>query len=139
VDTRGRYRRARIRNVGFTIFRGDEREWATPSGGDQTRGIVRLSDAMTQMRANIWRVPAGSRGRRHAERVQEEVFVVLEGTATLALGDPAEMTELPSGSVAIVERGTAIQVRNDGAEEAVVLIVGAPPETGEADYLPDPS
>jgi mannose-6-phosphate isomerase-like protein (cupin superfamily) len=125
--------------VGFSIFRSDEREWSAPSGGDQTRGIVRLSDAMTQMRANVWRLPPGARGRRHAERVQEEVFVVLQGTATLALGDPAEMTELPSGSVAIVEPGTAIQVRNEGAEEAVVLIVGAPPETGEADYLPDPS
>jgi mannose-6-phosphate isomerase-like protein (cupin superfamily) len=125
--------------VGFAVFRSDEREWSAPSGGDQTRGIVRLSEAMTQMRANVWRLPPGSRGRRHAERVQEEVFVVLQGTATLALGDPAEMTELPSGSVAVVEPGTAIQVRNEGAEEAVVLIVGAPPETGEADYLPDPS
>jgi quercetin dioxygenase-like cupin family protein len=90
------------------------------------------------MRANIWRVPAGSRGRRHAERVQEELFVVLEGTATLALGNPAEMIELPQGSVVIVEPGTAIQVRNESAEAAVVLIVGAPPQTGEADYLPDP-
>jgi quercetin dioxygenase-like cupin family protein len=92
---------------------------------------------MTQMRANVWRLPAGSRGRRHAERVQEETFVVLEGTATLALGDPAEMRELPPGSIAIVQPGTAIQVRNDGADEAVVLIVGAPPLPGEADYLPD--
>jgi mannose-6-phosphate isomerase-like protein (cupin superfamily) len=124
--------------VGFTVFRSVEREWSQPSGGDQTRGIVRLSDAMTNMRANIWRVPAGSRGRRHAERVQEELFVVLEGTATLALGNPAEMIELPQGSVVIVEPGTAIQVRNESAEAAVVLIVGAPPQTGEADYLPDP-
>jgi len=123
--------------VGFSIFRSDEREWSAPSGGDQTRGIVRLSDAMTQMRANIWRVPAGSRGRRHAERVQEEVFVVLDGTATLALGEPAERVELPSGSVAVVEPGTALQVLNESEDEATILIVGAPPVTGEADYLPD--
>jgi mannose-6-phosphate isomerase-like protein (cupin superfamily) len=123
--------------VGFTLFRKDEVEFTPPSGGDQSRGIVRLSDAMTQMRANVWRLPPGSHGRRHAERVQEEMFVVLEGTATLALGDPPEMTGLTRGSIAVVEPGTAIQVRNEGPEEAVVLIVGAPPVTGEADYLAD--
>jgi quercetin dioxygenase-like cupin family protein len=123
--------------VGFSIFRSDEREWETPSGGDQTRGIVRLSDAMTQMRANVWRLPAGSRGRRHAERVQEEVFVAIEGKPTLGLGDPAERVELPSGSVVVVEPGTAIQVLNESDADATILIVGAPPVTGEADYLPD--
>ena len=123
--------------MGFTIFRGDERDWSTPSAGDQTRGIVRLSDAMTQMRANVWRLPPGSQGRRHAERIQEELFVVLEGTATLALGDPAYRVELPTGSVAVVEPGTALQLRNESESEATILIVGAPPVTGEADYLPD--
>lgn len=123
--------------MGFTIFSSQDREWDAPSGGDLNRGIVRLSDDLTEMRANVWRLPPGSRGRRHAERVQEEMFVALEGTVTLALSDPPEMTELPQGSIAIVEPGTAIQVRNEGAEEAVVLIVGAPPETGQADYLPD--
>jgi mannose-6-phosphate isomerase-like protein (cupin superfamily) len=123
--------------MGFSIFRSDEREWSTPSGGDQTRGIVRMSDAMTEMRANVWRLPPGSRGRRHAERVQEEVFVVLDGTATLALGDPGERVDLATGSVAVVEPGTALQVRNESDAETTVLIVGAPPEPGQADYLPD--
>jgi uncharacterized cupin superfamily protein len=123
--------------VGFTIFRADERDWSTPSGGDPTRGILRLSDAMTQMRANVWSLPPGSKGRRHAERVQEELFVVLDGTATLALGDPAERVELPPGSVAVVEPGTALQVRNESDAEATILIIGAPPVTGKADYLPD--
>jgi uncharacterized cupin superfamily protein len=123
--------------MGFTIFRADERDWSTPSAGDQTRGILRLSDTMTQMRANVWRLPPGSRGRRHAERIQEELFVVLEGAAVLALGDPADRVELPTGSVAVVEPGTALQVRNESESEATILIVGAPPVTGEADYLPD--
>ena len=123
--------------MGFTIFRADERDWSTPSGGDQTLGVHRLSDAMAQMRANLWRMPPGSKGRRHAERVQEELFVVLDGTATLALGDPAERVELQAGSVALVEPGTAIQVRNEGDAEVTILIVGAPPVSEKADYLPD--
>jgi mannose-6-phosphate isomerase-like protein (cupin superfamily) len=123
--------------IGYTLFRSAELEFTPPSGGDQTRGIVRLSDAMSNMRANLWRLPPGSRGRRHAERVQEEVFVVVEGMATLALGDPAERVELTSGSIAVVEPGTPIQVLNESGEDATVLIVGAPPVQGEADYLPD--
>ena len=123
--------------MGYTVFRSDEREWSAPSGGDQTRGIVRLSDAMTQMRANVWRMPAGSRGRRHVERVQEELFVALEGTPSLALGEPPERVELPAGSVVAVEPDTAVQVLNESEAEATILIVGAPPISGEADYLPN--
>jgi quercetin dioxygenase-like cupin family protein len=123
--------------VAYTVFRRDELEFDAPSGGDSRRGIVRLSDALTRARANIWRYPPGTRGRRHSERVQEEVFVALEGSPTLLLGEPPERVELPRGSVAVVEPGTPIQVRNDGNEDALVLIVGAPPETGPAEYLPD--
>jgi len=123
--------------VGYAIFRSDDREWSTPSAGDQTRGIVRLSDAMTQMRANLWRLPPGARGRRHAERVQEETFIVLDGTTTLALGDPVERVELPSGSIAVVSPGTAIQVLNSSNADTTVLIVGSPPVADEAEYLPD--
>jgi quercetin dioxygenase-like cupin family protein len=123
--------------VTYTLFRGGELTWSEPSGGDKRRRIVRLSDAMTQMRANIWRLPPGSRGRRHAERVQEETFVALEGDATLLLGEPPERVEFPQGSVAVVQPGTPLQVRNESGADAVVLIVGAPPVTGEADYLED--
>jgi mannose-6-phosphate isomerase-like protein (cupin superfamily) len=122
--------------VAYTVFRRDELEFDTPSGGDERRGIVRLSDAMSQMRANLWRMPAGSRGRRHAERVQEEIFFVVDGTATLALGEPAERVELSSGSLAVVEPGTAVQVLNEGEADSTILIIGAPPVPGEADYLP---
>src|SRR5436853_6083881 len=99
-----------MHSVGYTLFRGDAQEFSAPSGGDQSRGILRLSDSMRELRANIWRYPPGTRGRRHAEHVQEEVFVVLEGTVTMFLGDPPEQVELPAGSVVIVEPGTALQV-----------------------------
>jgi len=89
------------------------------------------------MRSNIWRLPPGVRCRRHLEHVQDELFVVLEGTATLMLGDPPERVELPPGSVAAVETETALQLRNESDGEVTVLIVGAPPIQGKADYLPD--
>ena len=123
--------------MGYTIFRPEEREYQPPQRGDQRRSLAPLSDALHTMRANIWRLPPGGRGNRHLERVQEEMFVVLEGTATLLIGEPPERVELPCGSVAVVETETALQLRNEGDAEMVVLIVGAPPEQGRAEYLPD--
>lgn len=122
----------------YTVLRPDELEWSKPSAGDQSRGILRLSHRLRHMRANIWRLPPGTSGRRHAERVQEEIFVVLEGTATMALGDPPRRVELAAGSAVIVEPGTALQQRNESTRDTVILAIGAPrEEPGNADYLPD--
>ena len=123
--------------MGYTVFRYDELEFHSPQRGDLSRGIAPLSEALRNMRANIWRLPPGVRGSRHLEHVQEELFVVLEGTATLLLGDPPERVELPRGSVAVVEIETGLQLRNESDAEIVVLAVGAPPEQGKAEHLPD--
>jgi uncharacterized cupin superfamily protein len=122
--------------VGYTVFRGDDFPWTeTSSGGD--RSIVRVSDALNTMRSNVWRLGPGTSIRRHAERVQDELFVALEGTPTMLLGEPPERVELTRGSLVAVQAGTPLQVRNDSSADAVVVIVGAPPVTGETDYFDD--
>ena len=123
--------------MGYTIFRPEECEFQAVQRGDQRRSLAPLSGALHTMRANIWRLPPGSRGGRHVEHAQEEVFVVLEGAVTLLLGDPPERVDLPRGSVAVVETDTGQQLRNESDAEAVVLIIGAPPEQGKAEHLPD--
>jgi mannose-6-phosphate isomerase-like protein (cupin superfamily) len=122
--------------VGYTVFHADELDWV-PRGDDDPRSVARLSDAMTQSRANLWRYPPGAQGRRHADHAQEEVFVVLEGTLTIDLGDPPERHEVRRGGVLVVEIGTALQLRNAGDEELVLFIYGAPPVTGQAEFFPD--
>jgi quercetin dioxygenase-like cupin family protein len=82
-------------------------------------------------------MPPGSRGRRHRETDQEELFVALEGTAMLLLGEPPEKIELPSGSVVVLPVGTPVQLVNEGDEDSLVLIVGAPPTPYPGEYLPD--
>jgi len=122
--------------MGHTIFRQSELEWI-PRGDDDPRTIARLSDSMTQSRANIWRYPPGARGKRHADHAQEEVFVVLDGTLTVDLGEPPERHELSRGSALVVRPGTILQLRNAGDEELVLFIYGAPPVTGQAEFFPD--
>ena len=122
--------------MAYTIFRQSEVEWEPRAEGDP-RTIARLSDAMTQSRANIWRYPPGARGKRHKDLAQEEVFAVLNGTLTVDLGDPPERHEVPRGGVLVVEIGTILQLRNAADEELVLFIYGAPPVTGQGEFYPD--
>lgn len=122
--------------MAFAIFRASELEWV-PRGDASGRAVAALSEAMTQSRANIWRYPPGARGKRHADKAQEEVFVVLDGTLTVDLGKPPERHELERGSVVVVQPGTILQLRNAGDEELVLFIYGAPPVREGADFFDD--
>lgn len=122
--------------MGFTIFRPDELDFV-PRADDDPRSVARLSDALSESRANVWRYPPGARGKRHRDLAQEEVFVVLEGTLTVDLGDPPGRHEVSRGGILVVERGTILQLRNRGSEELVLFIYGAPPETGKGEFFED--
>lgn len=120
--------------MGYTVFQADALTFE-PRAEDDPRSIASLSDALSASRANVWRYPPGARGRRHSDRGQEEVFVVLEGTLTVDLGEPPERYSVPRGGVVVVERGTILQLRNARDEELVLFIYGAPPETGQAEFF----
>ena len=123
--------------MGFTIFQSEELPFV-PRDVDDPRTVARLSDALAESRANVWRYPPGSQGKRHRDLGQEEVFVVLDGTLTVDLGEPPERHAVPRGGVLVVERGTILQLRNLGDEELVLFIYGAPPEQGKSEFF-DPA
>jgi quercetin dioxygenase-like cupin family protein len=86
-------------------------------------------------RANLWRYQPGARGRRHKDMLQEETFVVVRGKLTMYLGEPPERHEVPQGGLIHVESATPLQVVNEGDEELLLYIHGAPPEHGHAEFL----
>jgi hypothetical protein len=59
-----------------SVFRLDELDW-TDRGDGSGRALATISDRLQHTRAKFWRYPPGTRGKRHAEREQEELFVVL--------------------------------------------------------------
>jgi mannose-6-phosphate isomerase-like protein (cupin superfamily) len=131
--------------MAYHVVRGAEGQWEerpNPEGREDQPARRALdvtgAAALQQSRARLWRYPAGTRGRRHADRAQEEVFVVVSGTITALLGEPPERVELPAESVVAVEPGTPIQLRNDSSGEAVLFIYGAPPVQDGADFFDDP-
>jgi mannose-6-phosphate isomerase-like protein (cupin superfamily) len=122
--------------VGYTVFHASELDWQPRREGDP-RLAAELSGAMTQSRANLFRYPPGSVGRRHIDPIQEEVFVVIDGTLTIHMGEDGavEEHELAPGSVLVVQPGTALQLSNRHEAELRLFIVGAPPERGETVFL----
>jgi mannose-6-phosphate isomerase-like protein (cupin superfamily) len=121
----------------YTVFHWDEVEWHPRREGDP-RLVSELSESMTRSRANLFRYPPGAIGRRHSDPVQEEVFVVLDGTLTIHMGagDDPKHHVLERGSVLVVQPGTVLQLSNRHHDELRLFVYGAPPERGEATFLP---
>ena len=127
--------------MAYRVVRGDAHSWEERPSivGQVPRRFadITTSAELNESRARLWRYPPHTRGRRHAERAQEEVFVVLAGTLTMLLGDPPERVDLPLQSVVSLEPGTAVQMRNESDDEVVVFVYGAPPDTERAGLLED--
>jgi uncharacterized cupin superfamily protein len=127
--------------VAYSILRTGDQAWEErpPAVDGAPRHTLDVTSAtgITESRARMWRLLPGSRGRRHAERAQEEVFYVVSGTLTMLLGDPLDRVEVQAGEIVTVQPGTGIQMHNTGDADAVVFAYGAPPVTGEVDYLDD--
>ena len=96
---------------------------------------ITIAANLQHSRGRVWRYPPRTRGRRHADHAQEEVFVVISGTLTMLLGDPPERVDVGPQSVVAVEPMTPLQVRNETDEELVLFIYGAPPEQAGADFF----
>jgi len=123
--------------VGYHVARAGEVEVVERDDGRRVAAITEAAQ-LQQSRARVWHYPPGARGRRHRDHAQEEVFVVLSGTLTMLLGAPPERVEgLGPESVVAVEPMTALQIRNEGDDELVLFIYGAPPDQAGADFLPD--
>ena len=119
--------------MGFTILRPDEQEFRAPARRpeESVRTIVELPlhANMRYSRANLWRYPAGATGRLHVEHSQEEVFVVVEGSPAVLLGDPPERHDAPRGTLVVVEPGTPLKWLNDSDGDALIFAYGAPAES----------
>jgi mannose-6-phosphate isomerase-like protein (cupin superfamily) len=125
--------------VGYRVVQQSELEWTTrPHEPDEApRHVAGLTDpaGLAHTRANLWRYEPGAKGRRHKDLVQEETFVPISGSLSMYLGEPPERVDVQPGSIVHVEAGTELQIVNHGDEELLLFIYGAPPESGNAEFL----
>src|SRR5207302_2361019 len=113
----------------------EERAPAHEGQAPRHQGSITDAAKLTQSRARMWRYPAHTRGRRHLDPDQEEVFVPLRGTLTMLLEDPPRRVDVEPGGLVVVHPGTAMQARNETDEEILFFAYGSPPVTGNAKFI----
>lgn len=125
----------------FDVVQTDDLQWEKREAADGTepRQQASITDPakLTQSRARMWRYPPHTRGRRHIDPDQEEVFVPLRGTLTILLEDPPQRIDVAPGGLVAVHSGTPMQVRNEGDEELLFFAYGAPAVHGNATFVDD--
>jgi len=125
--------------MSFRLVSSDGLEWITRPHevGEPARHVAELSEVVefAHTRANVWRYEPGARGRRHRHPSQEETFVVLEGTLTMYLGEPAQRVEVRRGGLVHVDAMTPLQAVNNGMEDLLLYVYGYPPEDEQAEIL----
>jgi quercetin dioxygenase-like cupin family protein len=112
--------------AGFRVLAAGDAFWR-PSNqmGVQNTDLAQQLELST-LGARLWRLAPGQASTRHRHFEQAELYVVLEGTGRMRVGDEL-LTLVPLSAVA-VEPATVRQVFNDTDCDALWLVVGAPPE-----------
>lgn len=125
--------------MAFRVVTPDDLQWTTRphEPGEPARHVAELSEpaGFAHTRGNVWRYEPGAKGRRHRHPHQEETFVVLEGTLTMYVGEPAERVEVPRGAVIHIDPLTPLQAANHGDRDLLVYAYGYPPEDEHAEIL----
>ena len=112
--------------TGFRVLDAGDAFWR-PSNqmGVQNTDLAKQLEIAT-LGARLWRLRPGQASTRHRHFEQAELYVLLEGTGRMRVGDDL-LTLAPLSAVA-VEPATVRQVFNDTDRDALWLVAGAPPE-----------
>ena len=112
--------------MSYRVLDAAEAHWR-PSNqtGVPNTDLAKQLDAQT-LGARMWRLAPGQTSTCHRHRRQSELYVLLEGTGRMRVGE--ELLTLRPKSAVLVDPGTVRQVFNDTQDEQLWLIVGAPPE-----------
>lgn len=75
---------------------------------------------------SVFELEPGAQGMKHDESDsgQEEIYYVVEGSVTVAVGD--ESVDLGPEEAIRIDPGETRQVTNDGDERATLVLAGAP-------------
>ncbi len=80
----------------------------------------------TAVGARLWRLRPGEASTRHRHGTQEELYLLLEGRGRARVGD--ELLTLEPLDSLLVDPPLVRQIFNDTDQDALWLVVGAPPE-----------
>lgn len=112
--------------MSYRLLTADEAFWRPSNQMQVLNTDLGKQLEATTLGARVWRLAPGQASTRHRHRSEVELYVVLEGTGRIRVGD--DLLTLERLSALLVEPETIRQVFNDTDAEALWLVVGAPPE-----------
>lgn len=97
---------------------------------------IGLTDRLgaTEIAARMWYLSPGEDISYHRETAQEEFYYMVDGPGRMRID--GELIDVPDGAIVRLPPETPRQVLNDTEDaEHVWLILGAPAEKDEAEYI----
>jgi len=112
--------------MAYRVLAAGDQHWRRSNQmGVQNTDLARQLGA-TALGARLWRLEPGQASTRHRHRGAHELYVVLEGTGRMRVGD--EVLTLAPMSAVYVEPDEVRQPFNDTPGDQLWLVVGAPTE-----------
>lgn len=112
--------------MGYRVLKSGDAFWRRSNMMKTLNTDLGRQLGATQHGARFWRIEPGQASTRHRHKVTEELYVLLEGTGKLRVGD--ELLVLQPLDAVVVDPETVRQPFNDTDEDQLWLIVGAPTE-----------
>ena len=115
--------------MGFRVLHAGDAFWRPSNATGVANTNLADQLGMSALGARLWRLAPGQFVTKHRHREQAELYVVLEGTGRMRLGDEV-LTLAPLSAVA-VDPDTVRQPFNDTDADCLWLVAGAPVEAGD--------
>ena len=121
--------------MSYRILAAEEAFWR-PSNqmGVMNTDLAKQLGATT-LGARLWRLVPGQASTRHRHQSTTELYVLLEGTGRIRVGDDVQ-TVAPLSSV-LVDPGQIRQLFNDTDTDQLWIVVGAPREAANTLEMSD--
>lgn len=112
--------------MGFRVLSAEDAFWRPSNQMGVLNTDLAKQLGIETMGARFWRLAPGQANTRHRHRQTSELYVLLEGTGRMRIGD--EVLTLAPRSAVFVEPETVRQPFNDTDSDQLWLVVGAPSE-----------
>jgi uncharacterized cupin superfamily protein len=112
--------------MGFRVLASADAHWRPSNQMGVLNTDLAKQLGAQQLGARLWRLRPGQASTKHRHRSQEELYVLLEGTGRVRVGD--ELLTLEPLSAVAIEPGTVRQLFNDTDADQLWLVAGAPTE-----------
>lgn len=112
--------------MNYRLLRSGEAFWRRSNQMKTLNTNLAEQLGATALGARMWRLEPGQASTKHRHFEQEELYVLLEGTGRVRIGE--EVLTLARLDAMLVGPETVRQLFNDTDADQLWLVVGAPPE-----------